>query len=75
MPSMKGPELAREFAIRYPRIRILYMSGYTEDAIGNHGFRRRTMRVLQKPFTHDTLTQAVRAALAPVRRGECSANL
>jgi nitrogen-specific signal transduction histidine kinase/CheY-like chemotaxis protein len=63
MPGMKGPELAREFAIRYPRIRILYMSGYTEDAIGNHGFRRRTMRVLQKPFTHDTLTQAVREAL------------
>jgi two-component system, cell cycle sensor histidine kinase and response regulator CckA len=63
MPGMKGPELAREFALRYPRTRILYMSGYTEDAIGNHGFRRRTMRVLQKPFTHDTLVQAVRAAL------------
>ena len=70
MPGMKGPELAREFAIRYPRIRILYMSGYTEDAIGNHGFRRRTMRVLQKPFTHDTLLHAVREALGPVRRHE-----
>jgi len=70
MPGMKGPELAREFAARYPRIRILYMSGYTEDAIGNHGFRRRTMRVLQKPFTHDTLRQAVREALGPARRHE-----
>jgi two-component system, cell cycle sensor histidine kinase and response regulator CckA len=70
MPGITGPELAREFAARYPRIRILYMSGYTEDAIGNHGFRRRTMRVLQKPFTHDTLTQAVREALGPVRRHE-----
>ena len=63
MPGMKGPELAREFVVRYPRTRILYMSGYTEDAIGNHGFRRRTMRVLQKPFTHETLLQAVREAL------------
>jgi two-component system, cell cycle sensor histidine kinase and response regulator CckA len=63
MPGMMGPELAREFAVRYPRIRVLYMSGYTEDAIGNHGFRRRTMHVLQKPFTHDTLVQAVSEAL------------
>jgi two-component system, cell cycle sensor histidine kinase and response regulator CckA len=70
MPGMKGPELAREFAIRYPRTRILYMSGYTEDAIGNHGFRRRTMRVLQKPFTHDTLVQAVREALDPMQHHE-----
>lgn len=70
MPGMTGPELAREFTTRYPRVRILYMSGYTEDAIGNHGFRRRTMRVLQKPFTHDSLVQAVREALGPVRRHE-----
>jgi two-component system, cell cycle sensor histidine kinase and response regulator CckA len=68
MPGMTGPELVRQFVVQFPRIRILYMSGYTDDAIGNHGFRGRTKRVLQKPFTHDTLAQGVREALGPLRR-------
>jgi two-component system, cell cycle sensor histidine kinase and response regulator CckA len=67
MPGMTGPELARQFMAKFPRIRILYMSGYTDDAIERHGFRERTMRVLQKPFTHDTLAQGVREALGPAR--------
>jgi two-component system, cell cycle sensor histidine kinase and response regulator CckA len=68
MPGMTGPELARQFIFQFPRIRILYMSGYTDDAIEKHGVRGRTGRVLQKPFTHDTLAQSVREALGPVRR-------
>ncbi len=67
MPGMTGPELARQFISQFPRIRILYMSGYTDDAIEKHGVRGRTVRVLQKPFTHDTLAQSVRETLGPAR--------
>jgi len=41
---------------------------YTDDAIEKHGVRGRTVRVLQKPFTHETLAQSVREALGPVRQ-------
>ncbi len=41
---------------------------YTDDAIEKHGVHGRTMRVLQKPFTHDTLAQSVRETLGPARR-------
>jgi len=66
MPGMTGPELARQFIVQFPSVRILYMSGYTEDAIEKHGVRGRTVRVLQKPFTHETLARSVREALGPV---------
>ncbi len=39
---------------------------YTDDAIEKHGVRDRTVRVLQKPFTSETLSQSVREALGPV---------
>ena len=68
MPGVTGPELARQFVAQHPCVRILYMSGYTDDAIEKHGVRRRTVPVLQKPFTHDTLGQSVRAALGPSRQ-------
>jgi signal transduction histidine kinase/CheY-like chemotaxis protein len=63
MPGMTGRELADQIVARYPRTRILYMSGYTDDAVGNHGLHGQTLRVLQKPFTHDALVRYVRAAL------------
>jgi two-component system, cell cycle sensor histidine kinase and response regulator CckA len=65
MPGMTGPELARRFVTQFPAIRILYMSGYTDDAIEKHGLLGRAVKVLQKPFTHDTLAQAVRVILGP----------
>jgi CheY-like chemotaxis protein len=68
MPGMTGPELARQFVSHFPLIRILYMSGYTDDAIEKHGICGRAERVLQKPFTHDTLAQNVREILGPPRR-------
>jgi two-component system cell cycle sensor histidine kinase/response regulator CckA len=63
MPGMTGRELAGQIAARYPRIQILYMSGYTDDAIGRHGLHGETLRLLQKPFTHDALVRHVREAL------------
>jgi len=68
MSGMTGPELARQFVTQFPSIRILYMSGYTQDFVENHGLRGRTGPVLQKPFTHDSLAQSVREALGPARR-------
>jgi len=68
MSGMTGPELARQFHIKFPRVRILYMSGYTDDAIEKHGVRGKMVRVLQKPFTHDTLARSVREALRTRRR-------
>ena len=38
------------------------MTGYTDDAMGNHGLRGQMRRVLQKPFTHETLAYRVRDA-------------
>jgi two-component system cell cycle sensor histidine kinase/response regulator CckA len=67
MPGMTGPELVRQFNSRFPLVRTLYISGYTDDAIQKHGVRGKTTRVLQKPFTHDTLARFVREALGAAR--------
>ncbi len=68
MPGITGPDLTRQFSAQFPHIRTLYMSGYTDDAIEKHGVRGKAARVLQKPFTHDTLARSVREALGPARR-------
>jgi two-component system cell cycle sensor histidine kinase/response regulator CckA len=63
MPGMTGRELADQIVARYPRTQVLYMSGYTDDAIGHHGLLDQTVRILQKPFTHDALVRHVREAI------------
>jgi two-component system cell cycle sensor histidine kinase/response regulator CckA len=68
MPGTTGPELARELTLHFPYIPVLYMSGYTDDALEKHGVPGRAARVLQKPFTHDSLVRGVREALGPARR-------
>jgi CheY-like chemotaxis protein len=68
MPGMTGPELARHFLCQFPGIPILYMSGYTDDAIEKHGVRGKAVKILQKPFTHESLARGVCEALGPARR-------
>jgi two-component system cell cycle sensor histidine kinase/response regulator CckA len=63
MPGMTGRELAEQIVARFPRTRVLYMSGYTDDAIVNHGLQDQSMHVLQKPFTHQELVRHVHEAL------------
>lgn len=63
MPGMTGLELASQIVALRPRIQILYMSGYTDDAIGRYGLQGQTSRLLQKPFTHETLVRHVHDAL------------
>ena len=63
MPQMSGPELAERLAARGPSMRVLCMSGYTDDSIVRHGVLERGMAFLQKPITPPSLTTKVREVL------------
>jgi PAS domain S-box-containing protein len=63
MPHIGGRELARRLATERPRMRVLYMSGYTDDAIFQHGTVDQSIAFLPKPITPDTLLGKVRETL------------
>ncbi|MBI2931268.1 MAG: PAS domain S-box protein [Planctomycetes bacterium] len=63
MPYMNGPELAKKLAATYPKMKILYVSGYTENAIVHHGQLDAGTHFLSKPFTPDQLKRKVREVL------------
>ena len=63
MPKMSGRELAERLVTIHRETRVLYMSGYTDGAIGHHGVLDPHTELLQKPFTFDALTQKVRKVL------------
>jgi DNA-binding NtrC family response regulator len=68
MPGMSGSALAAELAARRPGLRILYMSGYTDDAVLRHGISHAETEFIQKPFTPEGLARRVREVIdAPVR--------
>jgi len=70
MPSMSGPELARLVQLQRPGIRVLYASGYTDDAIVRHGMLDPGVSFLQKPFTPTALLTKIRELLdAPMAAG------
>ena len=59
MPEMSGRDLAGRLVPERPGLKILYMSGYTDDAIVHHGVLDPGTVLLQKPFTPDRLTRMV----------------
>jgi two-component system cell cycle sensor histidine kinase/response regulator CckA len=63
MPGMNGRQLAEAVEARFPEIQVLYMSGYTDDAIVKHGVLESEIQFLSKPFTHDGLVRKVREVL------------
>ncbi len=63
MPRMNGKELADQFRERRPQLRVLYMSGYADNAIVEHGALMPGAAFLSKPFTVEDLMQKVRAVL------------
>ncbi|HYW51168.1 MAG TPA: ATP-binding protein [Gemmatimonadaceae bacterium] len=67
MPGMSGPELARLLQARWPALQVLYMSGYTDDAVVRQGLMFEHVAFLQKPYTPLALMHAVRRVLDGVR--------
>ena len=63
MPRMGGRELASRIRTAKPGVRVLFVSGYTEDAFSGHGILEAGLEFLQKPFTTDALLRKVRKVL------------
>jgi two-component system, cell cycle sensor histidine kinase and response regulator CckA len=63
MPGMNGRQLAARVKEHRPDIRVLYMSGYTEDAIAHRGVLDADALLISKPFTQEMLTRKLREAL------------
>jgi len=63
MPEMSGRVLSETFALQYPDAKVLFMSGYTDDAVVRHGVLRAETQYLQKPFSPHALAGRVRELL------------
>jgi YesN/AraC family two-component response regulator len=63
MPKMSGKELAENLKELIPGIKVLFASGYTDDAIVNHGVLNKGINFIQKPFTPEALARKVREVL------------
>ena len=63
MPGMSGRKLADEAKARYPELKVLYTTGYTQNAIVHNGVLDADARLLLKPYSIDDLARKVRAVL------------
>ena len=63
MPQMSGRHLAERLAPLRPAMKVLYMSGYTDNAIVHHGMLEEGIEFLQKPLTPDSVAHRIREVL------------
>jgi two-component system, cell cycle sensor histidine kinase and response regulator CckA len=63
MPTMSGRELVQRLTDKHPHLRVLYMSGYTDNVITSGGVLEPGLAFLQKPFTPVSLANKVREVL------------
>ena len=63
MPGINGKELADKLTARCPEIKVLYISGYTDNVIVHHGVLEKGTNFIQKPYTMESITRKVRKVL------------
>jgi CheY-like chemotaxis protein len=63
MPRLSGRQLAERAIVLRPELRVLFMSGHTDDAVVRHGVEVSTLALIQKPLTPDRLLAKVREVL------------
>jgi two-component system, cell cycle sensor histidine kinase and response regulator CckA len=63
MPGLGGRELVARLHEKHPALRVLYMSGYTDDGVVHHGVSNEEVAFIQKPFTIRALARKVRQVL------------
>ena len=63
MPGLQGPEVAKAVVAKIPSVRVIFMSGYVDDARTREGLADATSSFIQKPFTSDELAFKVRSVL------------
>ena len=67
MPGMSGKQLADKLSSRYPEIKVIFISGYTDNAIFHHGVLDKNTNFIQKPFTSEALSLKVRKVIDAVK--------
>jgi len=63
MPGISGRQVAESLRARHPGLKVLFVSGYTDDAVVRHGVLEAEAAFLQKPFTAAGLAHKVREVL------------
>jgi YesN/AraC family two-component response regulator len=70
MPQMSGPMVAEKVVALRPDIKVLYMSGYTDDSVVRHGVLAQEMPFIQKPFSPIALRNKIREVLGGENKQE-----
>jgi PAS domain S-box-containing protein len=63
MPRLSGPDLARRLLAAYPKMKVLFMSGYADGELGSYGDSAHDMPMVQKPFLPEVLIRRIREVL------------